>query len=94
MDRDLLFKIMLQLFLLMGSHQTEWGILTCHDKWIFFRLHKATNQQRVYVTVSSVEEQSNNTRLFRALLGMLLAAEYRIDVPSHANMQTTLATIK
>ena len=25
---------------------------------------------------------------------MLLAAEYRIDVPSHANMQTTLATIK
>ena len=77
----------------MGAHQTEWGVLTSHDKWLFFRLHKATNQQQAYVTFSSVEEQSNNTRPFRALLGMLLAAEYKIHVPTHVNMQSELFTI-
>ena len=77
----------------MGSHQTEWGVLTCHDKWVFVRLHRGTDLQRAYITFSSVEEQSNNTKPFRALLGLLLASNYGIDVPSHANMQATLTTI-
>ena len=77
----------------MGSHRTEWGVLTCHDKWVFVRLHRGTDLQRAYITFSSVEEQSNNTKPFRALLGLLLASNYEIDVPSHANMQATLTTI-
>ena len=77
----------------MGSHQTEWGVLTCHDKWVFVRLHRGTDLQRAYITFSSVEEQSNNTKPFRALLGLLLASNYGIDVPSHANMQATLTTL-
>ena len=75
----------------MGAYETEWGVLTCHDQWIFVRLHKGAYSQQAYVTFSSVEGQSNNTKPFRALLGMLLAAEYEIDVPSHANMQVMLA---
>ena len=77
----------------MGAYETEWGVLTCYDQWIFVRFHKGAYSQQAYVTFSSVEGQSNNTKPFRALLGMLLAAEYEIDVPSHANMQATLTTI-
>ena len=77
----------------MAEHQMEWGALTCHDKWIFVRLHKGTATQDPYLTYSTVEKQTENTKPFRALLGMVLAAVRGIDVKCHANMEMPLTVI-
>ena len=84
---------LVQLSLYMAAHQTEWSALTCHDKWVFLRLHKGTATQKPYLTYSTVERQAENTRPFRALLGMILATVRRIDVGSHPNMEMLLTEI-
>ncbi|EJD08046.1 uncharacterized protein FOMMEDRAFT_150710 [Fomitiporia mediterranea MF3/22] len=77
----------------MGSHKAHWLALTCYTKWIFLRLHCGKKPNPTYITYSTVEKQSNNTRPFRALLGMMLAITTNTDVPSTANMQVPLRDI-
>ena len=80
----------LQICLYMASHKARWGAITSHEQWVFIRLHPGSDP---YITFSSVELQENNTRPFRALLAMVLAAELDLEVDSHVNMQIPLETI-
>ena len=64
--------------LYMGSQRVNWLALTSHHKWVFFRLHN--DQKEPYLTYSSVIPQQDDTRPFRALLGMMLASEFDIEV--------------
>lgn len=77
----------------MAAHHSQWAALTCHDKWLFVRLHRGTVSHQAYITFSTVEGQTSNTRPFRALLGMMLAAKEDIDVESHADLGTQLTVI-
>ena len=80
----------LQMCVHMASHKARWGAITSHEQWVFIRLHPGSDP---YITFSSVELQENNTRPFRALLAMVLAAELDLEVDSHVNMQIPLETI-
>ena len=64
--------------LYMGSQRVNWLALTSHNKWVFFRLHNSSEEP--YLTYSSVIPQQDDTRPFRALLGMMLASEFNIEV--------------
>ena len=66
--------------LYMGSLRVNWLALTSHHKWVFFRLHN--DSEEPYLTYSSVIPQQDDTRPFRALLGMMLASEFNIEVGS------------
>ena len=64
--------------LYMGSLRVDWLALTSHHKWVFLRFHD--DQKESYLTYSSIVPQENDTRPFRALLGMMLASEFDIEV--------------
>ena len=68
--------------LYMGAQRVNRLILTSHHKWVFLRLHN--DPEVPYLTYSSVIPQKNDTRPFRALLGMMLASEFDIEVESSA----------
>lgn len=72
-----------QVCLLMASNKAHWLILTSEEKWIFFRLHVGESP---YVTFSEVEEQSGNTRPFRAILATLLSAFKGVEVNSNPDL--------
>lgn len=74
----------------MASHKARWGTITSSKKWVFLRLHPGAEP---YITFSSVEMQANNTRPFRALLAMMLAAELDLEVDSHADLEDLLSPI-
>ena len=82
----------------MASHHTQWAALSCHNRWIFFRLHKATGGNNAYLSFSSVvslrpntsEDTSSRTRPLRAFLGMLVATACDVEVVSGANLQERL----
>ncbi|KAL5482920.1 hypothetical protein ACEPAI_9515 [Sanghuangporus weigelae] len=69
-------KVINKMCLYMASHKARWGAVTSHEKWVFIRLHPG---EQPYMTFSSVELQENNTRPFRALLAMILAAELDLE---------------
>lgn len=82
----------------MASHKSNWLALTCHDSWVFFRLHNRTPGPGAsnvpYITYSEVEKQSDNTRPFCALLAMMLAAQDKFEVESKADLSDfNLATL-
>ncbi|KAK0465880.1 kinase-like domain-containing protein [Desarmillaria tabescens] len=94
--RDSAKKIINNACLYMASHKANWLALTCHHKWIFLRLHNrpANGTQGPYITYSSVEEQPNNTKPFRALLAMMLAAEEGLEIESKADLSVPLLSIE
>ncbi|EJD08069.1 uncharacterized protein FOMMEDRAFT_144169, partial [Fomitiporia mediterranea MF3/22] len=77
----------------MGSYEAEWLALTSYTKWVFLRLHCGTAPVPTYVTYSTFETQSDNSRPFRALLGMMLAIATETAVPSNASTQGPLQVI-
>ncbi|OCB90009.1 kinase-like protein [Sanghuangporus baumii] len=83
-------KVINRMCLYMASHKARWGAITSHEKWLFIRLHPGEDP---FITFSAVEKQEDNTRPFRALLAMLLAAELNLEVESHADLESLLATI-
>ena len=66
--------------LFMGPQRVNWLALTSHHKWVFLRFHD--DQKEPYLTYSTIIPQENDTRPFRALLGMMLASEFKINVKS------------
>ncbi|EJD08092.1 uncharacterized protein FOMMEDRAFT_150768 [Fomitiporia mediterranea MF3/22] len=85
-------KVIIKVFLYMELFGEEWLGLTCYTKWVFFRLHSRGVGELPYITYSTVEKL-DNTRAFRASLGMLLAIAREIDVPSNADMNGRLRPI-
>ncbi|KAL5481084.1 hypothetical protein ACEPAI_10025 [Sanghuangporus weigelae] len=83
-------KVINKMCLYMASHKAHWGAITSHEKWLFLRLHPGDDP---FITFSVVEKQEDNTRPFRTLLAMILAAELNLEVESHADMGVALATI-
>lgn len=71
----------------MASHKSNWLALTCHDSRAFFRLDNRTPDARhaPYVTYSKVEKTSD-TKAFRALLAVMLAAHGAFEVESKADI--------
>ena len=77
--------------LLYGS---DWLALSCFTKWVFLRLHERDAvDEAPYITYSTIEEQSDNTRPFRALVGMMLAVSKDVDVPSNADLEGRLRPV-
>ena len=56
---------------------TKWAIVTSHHKWVFLR----KLDDRPVMLYSGVELQEENTRPFRALIAMILAAGGLITIP-------------
>ena len=77
--------------LYMVSHGAKWLALTSHHKWVFLRLH--SDSEEPYLTYSSVIPQQDDTRPFRALLGIMLAVEFDIDVQSEVTRGEPLQPI-
>ena len=72
----------------MATHKANFLALTCHDKWLFFHLRDG---DRPLLTYSSVERQNENTRPFRALLGMISALE--IGFPDRIGVNLNAQTL-
>ncbi|KAL5514714.1 hypothetical protein ACEPAG_2030 [Sanghuangporus baumii] len=70
-------RIINVLCMYMGSHRAKWLALTSHHKWVFLRFHNELRNP--YISYSSVIPQQNDTRPFRALLGMMISAEFEIE---------------
>ncbi|EJD06895.1 kinase-like protein [Fomitiporia mediterranea MF3/22] len=78
-------KVIMKACVYMILYEVEWLVLSCFTRWVFLRLHRRAGEVP-YITYSTIEEQLNNTRPFRALVGMMLAIAEEIDVPSNADM--------
>ncbi|EJD05076.1 kinase-like protein [Fomitiporia mediterranea MF3/22] len=83
-------KVIVKAYVYMVLYKVEWLALTCYTNWVFLRLHSRGAGEVPYMTYSTIEEQLDNTRPFRALLGMMMAIARDIDVPSNANMDGQL----
>lgn len=75
----------------MATHRSDWLALTSHHKWVFFQFRPGV--QEPYITYSSVIPQENDTRPFRALLGMMLASEFGLLIDSRVNERVQLESI-
>ncbi|OCB89155.1 kinase-like protein [Sanghuangporus baumii] len=85
-------RIVNMLCMYMGSHRAKWLALTSHHKWMFLQFHN--EPKNPYVSYSSVIPQQNDTRPFRALLGMMISAEFEIEVKSKVTRTRRLHPIK
>ncbi|EJD08334.1 uncharacterized protein FOMMEDRAFT_16742 [Fomitiporia mediterranea MF3/22] len=86
-------KAVIKMCVCMILYRVEWLALSCFTKWVFLRLHRRGTDEAPYMTYSTIERQLDNTRPFRALLGMMLAISRNIDVPTNADMNVRLQSV-
>ncbi|EJD08066.1 uncharacterized protein FOMMEDRAFT_150738 [Fomitiporia mediterranea MF3/22] len=93
-DPETGMKVIMKACVYMILYGSDWLALSCFTKWVFLRLHERdTVDEAPYITYSTIEEQSDNTRPFRALVGMMLAVARNVDVPSNADLEGRLRPV-
>ncbi|KAL5492646.1 hypothetical protein ACEPAI_4093 [Sanghuangporus weigelae] len=90
-------KVINKLALYMASYRARWAALTCHNEWVFFRLHAGTEQVQPYLTFSPVVSlrtgPDDRIKPLQAFLGMLIAIARNIDVVSGTDLGQRLEEV-